>query len=303
MGDSPPLDMSKIRRLYPFASNFVRINGWRYHYLDEGSGDPLVMIHGNPTWSFYFRSLVRELSPHYRTIVPDHIGCGLSDKPHPRQYAYRLQNRIDDLDRLLHLLAMTRDITLIAHDWGGMIGMAWALTNPARVRRVVLMNTAAFFPPGRKRLPLRLWLVRNLRPLATAAVLGLNLFARAALLMASHRGLAADVRAGLIAPYDCWPNRIATLRFVQDIPLAPKDPSYQTVQRVQDNLWRLAQIPMLICWGQHDVVFDGDYLAEWRRRFPRAEVHRFADAGHYVLEDVPEKIAPLISDFLSRHPL
>ncbi len=261
------------------------------------------MVHGNPTWSFYYRELVKALSGNYRSIVPDHIGCGLSDKPEVAVYDYRLRSRIDDLDNLLDTLALDEKITLILHDWGGMIGMAYALRHPEKIRRLVVMNTAAFLPPPAKRIPLRLSIIRRTGPLADLAVLGFNLFAVGALFMASEKRLSAEVKKGLTAPYNCWKNRIATLKFVQDIPLAEKDPSYRLVKQIDDQLQALSKLPMLIFWGEHDFVFDHDYLSEWQRRFPEAEVHRFPDAGHYVLEDVPEKIIPLTQDFLKQHPL
>jgi len=297
------IDLHRFRHLYPFQSHFLDINGLAYHFIDEGSGDPLVMIHGNPTWSFYYRSLIQGLSPRFRTIAPDHIGCGLSEKPDLKRYDFRLKSRVDDLEKLMQHLALNQRVTLILHDWGGMIGMAYALRNPGSISRIILMNTAAFFPPGDRRLPLRLRLVRNFRALATPAVLGLNFFSYAALYMASHKGLTGDVKSGLTAPYSRWNNRLATLKFVQDIPLKSSDPSYELVWNVQENLNRFSKIPMLICWGKHDFVFDNTYLDEWRRRFPDAEIHSFADAGHYVLEDKPEHMQTLIKDFLDRHPL
>ena len=121
--------------------------------------------------------------------------------------------------------------------------------------------------------------------------------------MASYRRLPRDVRKGLTAPYNSWHNRAATLKFVQDIPINEKDPSYHLVQHVDNNLYKLSKHPVLICWGAHDFVFDGDYLSEWQRRFPGAEVHTFSDAGHYVLEDVPEKVTSRVKDFLEKHPV
>lgn len=279
------------------------INGLKYHFLDQGTGDPVVMIHGNPTWSFYFRKLILELSDRYRTIAPDHIGCGLSDKPGIKQYDYRLKSRVRDLESFLEHLEVKEKITLVLHDWGGMIGMVYAVTYSQRIGRIVIMNTAAFLPPKGKTLPIRLRLVRNITPLAILAVQGFNLFACGALYMASYKGLKKDVKLGLIAPYNSWHNRIATLKFVQDIPVSEKDPSYGLVKYVDENLYKLSQIPMLICWGEHDFVFDSTYLAEWRRRFPNAEVHAFKDAGHYVLEDAAGRIIPMIKDFLKKHPL
>lgn len=292
-----------FRRLYPFRSHYLRIGDLNCHYLDEGSGEPLVMLHGNPTWSFYYRSLVKGLSGRYRVVVPDHIGCGLSDKPGPDRYDYRLATRVSDLEQLLDHLGLRRDITLVVHDWGGMIGMAYAVAHPERIRRLVILNTAAFLPPGGKRLPLRLWLMRNFTRLSTPLILGLNLFAGAALVMASRRGLAPAVRAGLIAPYDSPAHRIATLKFVQDIPLTPRDPSYALVASVSAGLPLLADRPMLLLWGRHDFVFDEDYLAEWRRRFPNASSEVFEGAGHYLLEDEPGQILERIRAFLAANPL
>ena len=298
-----PIDISGFKNLYPFESNFMDINGFKYHYVDEGSGEPVVMVHGNPTWSFYYRELIKSLSGRYRTIAPDHIGCGLSDKPPPSKYDYTLQSRIDDLDQLIESLTGPENLTLILHDWGGMIGMAYALKHPEKISRLIVLNTAAFLPPDAKKIPARLHLIRNSGPLAAIAVQGFNLFAVGALYMASHRGLTRDVKRGLTAPYNCWKNRIATLKFVQDIPLEEIDPSYRIVKRAGEQLHILSKLPMLICWGEHDFVFDLDYLGEWQRRFPGAEVHRFPDAGHYILEDAPEKVIPLVDSFLGRHPL
>ena len=294
------IDISAVRHLYPFASHFIKINGLNYHFLDQGSGDPVVMLHGNPTWSFYFRELIKALSPEFRTIVPDHIGCGLSDKPGIDRYDYRLKSRVDDVETLLEELGVTRDITLVLHDWGGMIGMTYAVKHPERIRRLIVMNTAAFLIPDGKPLPIRLRLVRNIKPFAALAVLGFNVFAAGALSMASYKGLSADVRSGLIAPYNSWHNRIATLKFVQDIPVREKDPSYSLVKYVDDNLYRLKHIPMLILWGKHDFVFDMDFLLQWRGRFPDAKVETFKDAGHYVLEDAADRIVPIVKKFLQQ---
>lgn len=298
-----PVDISSFRHLYPFTSNYLDLNGFKYHYIDEGEGDPVVMVHGNPTWSFYFRELIIALSPEYRTIVPDHIGCGLSDKPGSKEYDYKLKSRVDDLEVLMQDLKINEKITLVLHDWGGFIGMAYALRHPERIGRFIVLNTAAFLPPQGKPVPMILKLIRILKPLATLAVLGFNQFAYGALFKNSYKGLSKDVKSGLIAPYNCWKNRIATLKFVQDIHLSEKNPSYGIVRQLNDCLESFTNLPMLICWGEHDFVFDNDYLAEWQRRFPNAEAHRFPDAGHYVLEDVPEKIVPLTRKFLKQHPL
>jgi pimeloyl-ACP methyl ester carboxylesterase len=290
-----------FQHLYPFQSRWLSVNGHRCHYLDEGRGEPVLMLHGNPTWSFYYRHLVSALSTDYRVIAPDHIGCGLSDKPDRDAYAYRLEDRVADLEALMDRLIPQEPLTLVVHDWGGMIGLAFALRHLHRIRRVIITNTSGFLPPRGKPLPLRLRLIRNFRGFAEPAVLGLNLFARAAVVLAPRRRLPRAVRQGLLAPYDRPKHRLATLRFVQDIPLTQGDPSYPLVKFVDTNLHRLAHLPMLICWGKHDFVFDLDYLAEWRRRFPGAEIHHFERAGHYLLEDEPRAVTRTIRHFLRRH--
>jgi pimeloyl-ACP methyl ester carboxylesterase len=303
MQPRPPIDLTPFRHLFPFTSRYAEVNGLRMHYVDEGRGEPIVMVHGNPTWSFYFRKLISGFSGNHRAIAPDHIGCGLSARPGPSEYGFRLQNRIDDLEALLDHLGVDRNITLVLHDWGGMIGMALAVRHPERIARLVLLNTAAFRKPAGKPLPLALKLIRSYPFLATPAVLGLNFFACGAAWTASAKGLRSDVRQGLLAPYNSWRNRLAILRFVQDIPLLPGDPSYAILEQVDRRLDSFSAKPVLVCWGERDFVFDRDYLAEWCRRFPQAEVHRFKKAGHYVLEDVPDRILDLMTSFLKRHPL
>ena len=261
------------------------------------------MIHGNPTWSFFFRGLVEGLSGRFRVLAPDHIGCGLSEKPDLNRYDYRLQNRVDDLNHFIEQLNLTTRLTLVVHDWGGMIGLAVALLHPERIGRIVVLNTAAFLPPKKKRLPLRLQIIRNIDIIAKPAVLGGNLFVQGALLMAPYRRLNKAVRSGLAAPYNSWRNRLATLMFVKDIPLSPSDPSYALAREVDKNLIKLKHLPMLICWGKHDFVFDRDYLEEWRSRFPNADVHELPDAGHYLLEDAPETVLSLVDQFLKKHSL
>lgn len=289
------------RDLYPFTGHFFDAGGGvRMHYLDEGHGPPVVMVHGNPTWSFYFRDLVTRLRDRYRCIVPDHVGCGLSDKPPASRYPYSLERRVADLTALLDHLNLDRDVTLVVHDWGGMIGTAWAARFPDRVKRLVVLNTAAFPLPKSKRLPLSLWVARN-TTLGAVLVRGFNLFCRAAAKWcAVRRPLSPAVRRMYLAPYDSWANRVAVLKFVQTIPLTGHDPGYAVVADTEARLPRLVDKPVLICWGMRDFVFDEAFLDEWRAKFPKAEVHRYEDAGHYILEDAGEEVGLRIEEFLAR---
>ncbi len=292
------------RELYPFTGKYWEPHpGIRQHYLDEGEGDPMVMVHGNPTWSFYYRNLVQQFSDRYRVIVPDHVGCGLSDKPQLGDYDYTLSQRVDDLERLLDHAAVKGRVTLFVHDWGGMIGMTWAARNPEKVKRIIIFNTGAFPLPETKPMP---WSLRFCRAggFGSFLVRQLNGFVLAgAGWCATRRPLPPNVRAAYLAPYDSWKNRVAILRFVQDIPLSPTDEGYDIVVDTRDKLEQFRNTPTLVCWGGRDFVFDDHFYNEWKWRMPNAEFNYFDDAGHYVLEDAAEDVAPLVEDFLNRHPL
>jgi cis-3-alkyl-4-acyloxetan-2-one decarboxylase len=182
-------DIELLRRLYPFESRYLDIGGLRYHYIDEGRGEPIVMLHGNPTWSFYFRELVKGLRGSYRCIVPDHIGCGFSDKPGDDRYEYTLSRRADDLGALLDHLGLDRGVTLLMHDWGGMIGMVCAMRRPERISRLVGLNTAAFLKPAAKKMPWPLWVVHWRNPISALLVRGLNAFSVGATISATAKGM------------------------------------------------------------------------------------------------------------------
>lgn len=278
--------------------------GIRMHYLDEGprDGEVIVMLHGNPSWSYYWRRLVNALRGRYRCIVPDHIGMGLSDKPGDEGYAYTLQSRVDDLSALLEHLGVRDNVTLAVHDWGGMIGFGWALSHAAAVKRLIITNTSAFPLPKAKAMPWQLRLGRDSK-LGALLIRGFNAFARGAARYGVVHRLNADTAAALCAPYDSWRHRISTLRFVQDIPLSPKDRAWALVEQAGRRLPEFADRPTLICWGLQDFVFDKHFLAGFTAALPDASVHAWEDAGHYVLEDKPAQIVNLVSEFLGKHPL
>ena len=290
---------------YPFTPQRFEVRpGLALSYLDEGerAAPPVVMLHGNPSWSYYYRKLVLALRPDHRCIVPDHIGMGLSDKPDDARYEYTLKSRIDDLDVLLEHLGVREKITLVAHDWGGLIGFGWARRHAERVARLVVLNTGAFPLPASKRMPWQLSLGRDSK-LGALLIRGLNAFSSAASYVGVKTAMPAAVRRAYVAPYDSWAHRIATLRFVQDIPLAPGDKAWSIVEESGRRLHEFADRPALLCWGMQDFVFDHHFLQGFRERLPRAEVHEFPSAGHYVLEDEAARIVPIVRDFLRRHPV
>jgi pimeloyl-ACP methyl ester carboxylesterase len=256
------------------------------------------MVHGNPTWSYYYRNLVRELRGDYRCIAMDHIGCGMSDVPAEPAYSYTLKQRIDDLEGLIDHLQL-ESFNLVMHDWGGMIGMGYADRHPGKIKRLIVLNTAAFPLPETKKFPAPLWLTRT--SLGEHLVLRYNAFSRvAARVSCKRKKISDEVMQAYAAPYEAPNRRIATLRFVQDIPLKPGDSGYDIISGVASRLEQFSDTPALVCWGMKDFVFDRHFLAKWEGYWPHAQVQRFDDCGHYILEDAFEEILPLVRSHLEK---
>jgi len=282
-----------LRKQYPFEPHWLETPGGKLHYVDTGEGHPVLMLHGNPSWSFLYRNLIAEMSGDCRCIAPDHLGCGLSDKP--QDYPYRLANHIDNARALVEHLEL-ESFDLVVHDWGGAIGMGLATQMPERVRRIVILNTAAFFLD---RIPLRIAACRW--PLVgEPLVRGLNGFAWPATWMAVAKPLPPQVKRGFLYPYNNWHNRVAIARFVQDIPMSEKHPSRPTLAQVEEKLPLLQDKPVRIFWGLKDFCFNQAFLEEWQRRFPHAEATAYPEAGHYVLEDTHAETLPAIHAFLNQ---
>lgn len=284
-----------LRPLYPFAPrSFTTPRGARMSYLDEGDtgSEAVLMLHGNPTWSFYYRELVTAVAPHLRCIVPDHVGMGLSDQP--QDYPYTLATRIDDVAALVQSLGLKK-VHLVVHDWGGAIGFGFAARHPALIGRIVVLNTGAFPSPH---IPARIALCKT-RGLGTALVRGLNGFAWPATWMAMHRRkLSTEEKQALLLPYDSWANRVAVDAFVKDIPMNAAHPTWSALVATADGLAQFQGNPALIVWGGRDFCFNDHFYAEWRRRLPQAEAVYLADAGHYVLADAAVEVVPRIAAFL-----
>lgn len=286
--DLPP----GLRRLYPFQGHFLEIDGQRIHYLDEGEGPVVVMVHGNPTWSFFYRDLIRDLSRDHRCIAIDHLGCGLSDKP--VDAAYGLELHIANLVRLMEYLGL-ETYDLVVHDWGGPIGLGASSRTPARLGRTVIMNTAAFPSPW---FPLRIRVCRT-PGIGPFMIRGLNGFSRAALTMAvNRRPLSADARVGFLYPYANWADRVAVNAFVQDIPSREDHPSYPLLVEIEQSLSNLDPARVLLAWGGADFCFHTGFLKRWQAILPGAETLLVKDAGHYLLEDAGAEVIPAVRRFL-----
>ena len=283
-----------VRELYPFDSHSLLVGGVRYHYLDEGEGKPVLMVHGNPTWSFLYRNLLRSLSSSgFRCLAVDHVGCGLSEKP--QDYRYRLARHIGNLEEFVLRMDL-QDATLIVHDWGGPIGLGVAGRHPERFSRIVVSNTAAY---RSQRLP-RLLKVARLPLFGEVVIRGLNAFA----LTFRYTGLEkkhlmqGPIGQGYIWPYDSWANRIATARFVQDIPMNPAHPSWVDLVEVERNLPRLREKPIMLLWGERDWCFSPHFRDRFLEFFPEAKTVNFPAAGHLVWEDEPDGTLQAVRDFL-----
>ncbi|MEY4687581.1 MAG: hypothetical protein RIR76_1604 [Verrucomicrobiota bacterium] len=282
---------------YPFTPHrHLLADGTALSFLDEGprTRRAVVMVHGNPTWSYYYRHLVRALAPTRRCVVPDHVGMGCSDKPTDR--AYTLAQRIADLEDLVTSLGLEQ-VDIVVHDWGGAIGLGFAGRHPENVRRLVILNTAAF-PDDR--IPARIALCRA--PLIGPLIVrGCNGFAWPATRMAmARRVLSAEEKRGYLFPYGSWADRVAVNAFVRDIPMEPNHPTHATLAAVETGLAHLRGKEALIVWGGRDFCFNDHFLERWREFMPDAAVHRIADAGHYVLDDAREEVLPLVSGFLTQ---
>lgn len=262
---------------------------------DDGEAEVLLFVHGNPTWSFYWRKLIAGLSDTRRCIAVDHVGCGRSEKP--QRYPYSLKQHITNLVMLVEQLDLRR-VTLVAHDWGGAIGLGAVEQLTDRFERLVLLNTAAFSPPY---IP---WRIRACRMpvLGTVGLRGLNLFSRAALKMAVERSGSLDkgARAGLLAPYDNWHNRVAVNQFVRDIPASPSHPTWQVLDELEAGLDKLKHLPVQLIWGMKDWCFRPICMERFQQHFPDAESFPIEDAGHYVIEDAPELVLERLRTFLGQ---
>ena len=294
MPETQTMDPPVWHAEFPFQSRWLPLGQCRMHYIDEGRGDPLLMVHGNPTWSFLWRHLARELRYDYRPIAVDHVGCGLSDKPH--NLSYRLPVHVANLVQLIDHLDI-RNVTLLAHDWGGPIGLQALLTRRDRFSRIILFNTGAFPPPY---IP---WRIRACRfpVLGRLAVQGFNLFARAAQTMAVHQPekISATARHGLLWPYDSWQHREAIFRFVQDIPASARHPTWKYLESLEAQLADLRSMPVQLIWGMRDWCFQPSCLDRLVQHWPHARVTRIPDAGHWVTEEAQGEVLRHVSDFLN----
>ena len=278
-----------LNEVYSFESHFCNLvygkeQSAKLHYLDEGTGPVVLMLHGNPTWSFYFRNCINYFKARgFRCIVPDHMGCGLSDKP--QDYSYMLERRIQDIQHLLKHLNVER-FNLIVHDWGGAIGMGVAVQNPERVDKIAILNSAAYLS---KWMPWRIAFLR-IKIFGIFLIRAFNLFAWPAVFMSVCKPLRKNIRKGFLFPYQNWNDRIAVARFVKDIPMSSSHPSYNCLLNIEKKLPSLSEKEIGIFWGERDFCFNKKFFQRWVEIFPKSLQKTFPNAGHYILEDAGETV-------------
>jgi pimeloyl-ACP methyl ester carboxylesterase len=288
---------------WPYEPKWLFTDGIRIHYVDEGprDGEPVVMLHGNPTWSYLYRRFIQALADAgFRAVAHDQLGFGRSDKPR-REKEFSIQRHVKHFAALMDELGLDA-ATLVLQDWGGPIGLAWAVDHPESVRRLVILNTwPGGSQPDYPRAPAMFRLLRG--PLTgELLVKGAHVFTRLFLFKGGTHPerLGENERAAYLAPHVSWESRTGVLAYPRLIPWSEKSSAWEVGRHVEANLEKLAGKPMLICWPDKDRAFKEKTLALWRARFPDAEVHEIEDAGHYAQEDAHEKVIPLVLDFVRR---
>ncbi len=272
----------------PFARRDVDV-GHRMSVVDVPgtSGETVLLLHGNPVWSFLYRKLIGPLAEDgHRVVVPDHIGHGMSDKPTDPAY-YTLEQHIDNLTAAAEALDL-KDVTLVMHDWGGPIGFGWAVRAPERVKRIVIANTTAF-PPRRKRALSPFHLVMGSAPIAK---LGhhVNLVGPIAMRFGTRTNLSREVRAAYAWPLRSRGGRTAVAEMVQRVPNGPDHPSAASLRTISEGMAVLADKPIHVWWADGDPVFPTWFAERWAKTFPHAEVEHVSKAGHFWQEDDPEPV-------------
>jgi len=282
---------------YSFKPHYLNIGGFKMHYVDQGEGDPVVMLHGDPTWGYLWRKFIPLVSETKRVIVPDHMGMGKSSVP-KELYPYLLKHHISNLEELILNLKLS-DITLVLHDWGGPVGMGFAVRHPELIKSVVLMNTWAFakWPGGE--LPRLLEIIRSDK--GESFVLEKNGYVKRALLGTANytENYTPQVLNAYLSPFPDPDSRLALLCWSRDITFDETNRSYEEMRQIENKLNLFTDIPVLIIWGMLDPVLPVSVLEKWLSIYPHAKVCKIEDASHFLQEDTPERVISEINHFLS----
>jgi haloalkane dehalogenase len=275
-------------RGYPFAPRYLHQDGLRMHYVDEGSGTPILLLHGEPTWSFLYRKLIPLLSRGARVIAPDYFGFGRSDKPiEPAWYSY--DRHYDSIERLVEALDL-HDLTLVVHDWGGPIGLRLAVERPERVRRLVITQTGilAGRPPSDEWVRFR-EMVRRV---------GTDFQAGRLVQVSCVTELADEVVAAYDAPFPTPESKTGALMFPELVPSEPDHPSAAKMQEVREAL-KSWDGSALVVFSDSDPIFSPRVGERFAELIPGAEpAETLAGAGHFLQEDKGEELGDRIATWL-----
>lgn len=284
-----------VRALYPFESKWMECEGRRLHYLDEGgTGKPAVLLlHGNPTWSFLYREIIPRIVPGLRAVAPDHLGFGLSDKPQSERL-YSLANHVDRLREFTGRLGL-KDIILVVQDWGGPIGLSLAVENPGLVRAILVMNTWAWPEPSPFHAAIEPWRTMHAPFAGAHFILRRNILVERALYLSTGRRErmtpGSPVLRGYQIPFSLPASRTGMLAFPRNIPLRPGDANWDRMAALRDGLAKL-DVPARLLWGAKDVVFPPENAERFRSLLPKCGPPRLIPHGmHFIQEDAPEEIA------------
>jgi haloalkane dehalogenase len=279
------------RNEYPFASHHFQTLAGKLHYVDEGQGEVVVMLHGNPTWSFLYRKLIKRLSPHYRCIAPDHTGFGLSDKP--VDWNYLPEEHAKNLEALIEHLGL-KNITLVVGDWGGPIGMQYAVKHPENVARFIVMNTWA-------------WPVNNdFHYVSFSALMGgpigRLLIKRFNFFVTSFMRVAFGDKSKLgDHAHQHYKDALPTAASRKGCYVFPKQIIASTpwLEQLWDKIGVLKDKPTLFVWGMKDVAFREKELKRWQQVLPNSLTLRLNTVGHFVPEEAPEELGEAVLAFLN----
>lgn len=278
------------REEYPFESQYQRVKNGNMHYVDVGRGQPIVMVHGTPTWSFAYRSLIKGLSGEYRCIAMDHLGFGLSDKP--KTFSYKPAAHAENLECLIQNLGL-RNIILVVHDYGGPIGLNYAIHHPQNVSRIVLMNSWMWSLKGDPTLEKTNTFVN--KRLGTFLYEKMNFSARFLLrqAVAEKINLPKYIQDQYVGPFPTPDSRRAPLAMARE--LIGSSEWFESLWRARETI---QDIPALLLWGMKDNFITLDALERWHNLFKHQRMIRLANAGHLVQEDQLSTLCGLVKDFL-----
>jgi len=275
---------------YPFKPRYEMINGFKMHYVDEGNGEPIVCVHGMPTWGYLYRKFINQLSSTNRMVAPDQMGFGKSDVPQDKEY--RMREHVNNLKDLLIKLDLWK-ITLVVQDWGGPIGFGFAVDFPDRIKRLVIMNTSVgvmsedktpWYAPLEER-GIYNQFIMNIEGLIKNGIL-------------NKRNITNEMIEAYTTPFPEEKYYRGALAWPKDIPVGKSHPSASDMQYVRDNLDKLSDKEKILIWGLKDPIFPERTIGWWNKIYPNIETHKIPTASHFLQEDAPEQIISIIQDFI-----